>query len=378
MRHGLFSVCYAIALGAGVAVCAWAAPSGTPNWATGARLKERLAAHVTVSWSNLPLGRALAGLGAAEHVAIVLDRRVDPDRAVSLSLSQQPLATAFAEIARKTEIGYCQFGPVAYFGPPEAARLLRTLAAVRLDEIRPLGSAGARKFLVLRTWTWDELAEPRALVADLAAEADVEIVGAERIPHDLWPAADLPQLSWIDRLTLLAAEFDLAFRVESSGRKVTLIPIDKDTAVTRTYAAGRDAAKVAKAWARAIPGVQITVDKDKIRLKGRVEDHELVEQRLRGKSLDRPTVTTGPEVYQLSVESAALSKVIDQLTGRLNLQIQWDRAAIDAAGISVDQLISVKVKDASLDDLVRAVLAGTGLDFRRNGQEISIFPNPGR
>jgi hypothetical protein len=378
MRQGLFSACYAVALCAGVVACAWAAPTNASSRASGAKLKEQLAAQVTVSWSNLPLGRALAGLGAVEHVAIVLDRRIDPDRPVSLSLSQQPLAAAFAEIARKTDIGYCQFGPVAYFGPAEAARLLRTLAAVRLDELRPLGTAGARKFLVLRSWTWDELAEPRALLAELAAEADVEIVGAERIPHDLWPAADLPQLSWIDRLTLLAAQFDLAFRIEPSGRKVTLIPIDKDAAVTRTYAAGRDAAKVAKAWARAIPGVQITVDKGKIRLRGRVEDHELVEQRLRGKSLERPSVTAGPEVYQLSVESAALSKVIDQLTGRLNLQIQWDRAAIDAAGISVDQLISVKVKDASLDDLVRAVLAGTGLGFRRNGQEISIFPSPGR
>ena len=98
------------------------------------------------------------------------------------------------------------------------------------------------------------------------------------------------------------------------------------------------------------------------------------QQRLRGKPTEQTTVTAGKEVFQLSVENAALDQVVAQLAERLNLEFDWDRAAIDDAGIAADQLVSVKVKDASLDELVQAVLAGTGLAFRRNDRKISLYP----
>lgn len=346
----------------------------TGGWATGAAIGQQLAAPVSVSWSNLPLVRALKSLGTAQRMAVVLDRRVDPERPITLAIDQEPLGEALDKIARHLKLGYCQFGPIAYFGPPAMARRLRTLAALRLEELRQLPSPATRKLLMMRSWHWDDLTEPRQLVDDLAAEAGVEIGGADKIPHDLWPAADLPPLSWIDRLTLVAAQFELSFELDKTGRRAQLVAAPATVVLTRSYRAGADAAAVARRWAKALPDARVVVDKNRIRIEGRLEDHEAAQQRLRGKPMEQTTVTAGKEVYQLSVENAALDQVVGQVAERLNLEFDWDRAAIDAAGIATDQLVTVKVQDASLDELVRAVLAGTGLAFRRDDRKISLYP----
>src|SRR5262249_16044144 len=118
----------------------------------------------------------------------------------------------------------------------------------------------------------------------------------------------------------------------------------------------------------------VNVEGTTIRVEGTWEEHEQVEQRLRGTPTRKTTVTAGAEQYQLSVQSAALSKVVDQLAGRLGLTFDWDHAAIDAANISVDQLISLKVHYVSLDELLQAVFKDTGLSFRCEDRKVSIFP----
>lgn len=347
-------------------------PAG--SWATGADIKRQLATPASISWNMVPLARGLASLSNAQRVAIVLDRRIDPGQLVSLAVTSEPIADILQRLATQLRAGYCQLGPVAYIGPPEMAQRLRTLAAMRLDEARALPPASTRKFLAMRSWKWDELTEPAQLVQLLATEAGVTLAGAERIPHDLWPAADLPPLSWIDRLTLVAAQFDLTFRIAEGGKRVELTSVPEEVRVVRNYTAGRDAKAVVKRWSKDLPAAEVSLAGDKIRVAARVEDHESIESRLRGKPLAPATVTLGPERYQLSIEKAVLTKVIDELAGRLNLTITWDRPALDAAGLSAEQLVTVKIEDADLDALLRAVLNGTGLTFQRQDRAITILP----
>ena len=111
-----------------------------------------------------------------------------------------------------------------------------------------------------------------------------------------------------------------------------------------------------------------------MRVEALVEDHELLERRSRGKASKGAPIAAGKQIHQLSIENAALDKVVQQLGQRLNLQFRWDRAAINAAGIPLDQLISVKVQGADQDELLRAVFSGTGLTFRHEDRAISIYP----
>ncbi len=351
-----------------------AAGETPPEFATRGELAGRLRAPVSLSWTNTPAIRALAGLSDAQRIAIVLDRRIDPGQPLDLAAADEPLERVLAKIAEQLNSGYCQFGPVAYFGPQATARTLRTLAQQQTEEVRSLPEPRVAEFLRLRTTHWDDLAEPRNLAEALAKEADVELVGAEQIPHDLWRATDLPSLTWIDRMTLLAAQFDLAFKIEDAGKRVRLVDAPQHVSIERVYPGGRRAAAVAKRWAREIPDARIVVEGDTIRVDGRLEDHEYVERRFRGSPTRRTKVVPGKEVYQLTVANAALDEVLVQVAGRLKLELNWEHEAIDQAGIPIEQLISVNVKDVSLDELLRAILDGTRLTYDRRGQSIAIRP----
>jgi hypothetical protein len=349
-----------------------AAPAPPIAWAIGANLDARLAAPVSLSWSNAPLASSLANLSQSERVAVLLDRRVDPTTPVRLVLSQEPLEKSFAQVAGSAGVGYSQLGPVAYFGPRPVAKVLRTLAALRLADARALPAGAGRRLLQSKKWRWDDLAEPRQLLAELASEGGVRIAGTEPLPHDLWRAVDLPALGWTDRMTLLLAQFGLTFHIVGPGR-IELVPMPDEVALVRTYPAGRDAAALVERWAKTLPDARLSVDGDRVRLVGLLEDHQAFERRNRGGANNTRT-TKGKQVYQLSLQGAPLGKTIEQLAQRLNVEMNLDRAAIDAAGISLDQLVSVKVENADLDELVRAVLKGTGLEFRRTEAVVSIFP----
>src|SRR5262249_28482908 len=155
-------------------------------------------------------------------------------------------------------------------------------------------------------------------------DGGIAIDGKDVIPHDLWRAADLPQLSWVDRLTLVLAQFDKTFRIESSGTRVQIVPAPKKVSLVRTYQAGKQAKAVAKRWATALPKAQVTVEGESVRVAGTAEDHHFVEHRLRGAPTRKTTITQGQEVYQLKVNEAALSQIAAQLAERLHLQFEWD------------------------------------------------------
>ncbi len=342
-------------------------------WFTGTALEKQLAAPVSLAWTNMPLGRGLANLSASQHVAIVLDRRVDPEQPINLTLSPEPMAKIIRHIAERARLGYSQLGAVAYVGPPATARKLRTLSALRGANARRAGPSLTRKLLAARRWHWDDLSEPRQLVHQLAGEAGVTIAADYLVAHDLWGAADLPAMSWIDRLTLVAAQFDLTFDLAADG-KVELVPMPPSVELARTYPAGRDVEELAQRFRKEFPDARVSVEGNRIRLVALVEDHDAAARLLHPGANPRTTITAGRQTHRLGVEAVPLDRVLSELTRRLNLDIRLDKAAIEAAGISTGQLVTVKVEDADLDQLLTAVLKGTGLTYRREETRIAIVP----
>ncbi len=372
------SICAAVFWAASLAVPAICSAAPNASWLTGAQLVQKLAEPATFSWTNAPAQRVLANLSDTQHVAILLDRRIDPQQHVTLATTNEPLGDVLGELANRLSGGYCQFGPLAYIGPVETAEKLRTLAALRLEDVKRLDKERVRELLRLRAWNWDDLAEPRQLMEDLARQADVELIDEGRIPHDLWRGADLPPLSWIDRVTLLAAQFDLTFRLEGGGHRVRFTPLPAHLAIVRTYAVGGNAQALAARWARQLPEARVTAAGSEIRVEGRLEDHELAARRFQSTPQRRTTVTPGEQRFQFAVENAALDAVVAQLAERLDLDVQWDSDAIEAAGVATDQLITVRVKDATLDDLLRAIFQDTSLSFERTDKAVAIRPSARR
>jgi hypothetical protein len=309
--------------------------SGQVPWATGAQVSQRLAQPLDVFWSNNPLRDAVTNLCRAQRVAILIDRRVDPGQKLSLNVQDVPLQTVLRMVAERCGLGISRLGAVVYLGPPAAAQRLRPIAAAFDRAVRQLPAASQGKFFQSKPLAWEDLSTPRDLLEQLGRQNGVEITGLERLPHDLWAAADLPPLSLTERLTLIAAQFDLSFKIAAGGARLELAPLPEDLGA---LPADRPAISADRPSAKPAAGVE----------------------RIR--------------IERLSVRAEPLGPVLRQLAQRLGLELKLDERAIERAGISLDQRVTVLVEDATVDELLHQLLKSTGLGFRRHRNVVEILP----
>ncbi len=348
--------------------------NATPNWFTGKAFSQQLEQPTNVACSDRPLAVIVRSLAETQRVAMWLDRRVDPDRPLTLSIRGATLKAVIDQIAAEEKLGDSSLGAVVYLGPPDSAAKLRTLAHLRLEELKPLTAPKRKAMTESRAWHWDDLTTPRDLLAGLAREAHVEIRSPELIPHDLWPARSLPALAWIDRLTLLLIQFDLTFNVSADGNSVELVPIPQTVVASRSYPSGAPGREKIEVLARQYPETAVRKEGDQIVVEGRVEDLEaIVAAATTGRSTKTKTITPGKQVFKLSTEQP-LGALIEELGKRLDLDFQLDRDEIKRRGISLNQTVSVKVENASLDDLIDAVLSPAGLKGQRKDRVVRVSP----
>ncbi len=354
--------------------------------------QRRLDRPCGVFWTDVPLRRGLMRLGEVQGVPIFLDRRIDPDQRLTLSLDAPSLRQALESLAARLSLGVSYLDPIVYLGPPTAASRLRTLAALRQEEFPPQD----RRRALRRPAAWPTLRTPREILRDLCGEAGLSPENLEDIPHDLWPEIRLPAMPWTDRMTLVLIGFDRTFRVDSARNTVTFVPIPAEPTLTRRLPlpAGSSPGDIlAQHWQDAVPGVRAEIAGSELIAQGPLESLERLGELLRG--FDRalpprtsPGVTTSPGGPPASTASdpfltrrftvrqgqGTLDGVIRQLAVQLQMDLQIDAVALAARGIRLDHKITFTVNNGTVDDLWRAVLEPHGLSFERRGRAIRIFP----
>jgi hypothetical protein len=385
--------CLALVLAAMVAACSVAAAQETSNadratanthrhpWLLARGLQTALKQPVGVAWSkDYPLRAGLDGLSHAHQVAYLLDRRIDPGQGTDINLVDLPLAECLERLATAHGMGYSQVGAVAYFGPRETARKIRTLCALRGNEAGKLPGALRAAAAKKQPLAWPDLVTPRELLDDLATEAGVTIQGGEQIPHDLWGAADLPAIPWTDRLSLILAQFDLTYGWRE-GHSIELLPIPESVEVERSYPGGTHPSELVERWSKLAPNSRVEVQGSKILVTGLAEDHELISaNRTRATNSKRTAARPrkkqpGEKVYTLRVAQAVpLGKLLEELSRKMAFELEMDRELIEAAGISLEQAVRLEVKDATLEELLMEALEPAGLTFERHGDSIEVLP----
>ena len=303
----------------------------SPPDQAGKQPPSRRATTHSVHWEQLLLGAAIDRLQSVAGVELFLDRRVDPNQTVKLSLSNASAEEIVAGLAGACGLGYARSGSLFYLGPPQIAGRLTTLAAMRRQDATALPTKQRQSLLQRRRIVWPRLTEPRDLVVHLMEEHGWRVEHAERIPHDLWPAGHLPQLALADQLTLLLAGFDRTYRVVANEQAIEIIPVD---------------------WSRIPP---------------KATDVASTKQTV-------PPSANGKNVFSLRVENQPVGRVLDQLGRQLGWKLTVDEAAIRAAGRSLDQRVSVTVENVDADQLLDALLAPAGLKAERDGNGLRIKP----
>ena len=366
----------------GVGVCCWLAvavnaicsplASGfdpIARWKTGRDFQRALAGRFgVVSWPEGSGVRSqLQRLAQLQRVAIFVDRRIDPDLRVQISLRDVTLASLLERVAQECDAATTQLGDVIYIGPQSDTDALSDASHARTQEIARLPRGRAVRMQARRAWRWEALAEPAALIAELADEANVRIEGAEQIPHDLWPAANLPAMAWGDRLTLVLAGFGLTFEISSDGGSVRLRPLPEPELTAKTYTS----ILTQMAWDRLVeefPRSELSRTTDGIVLEGTAGDHLRLRRLLDQLAKPSGNAQRSQVVHTLRVAQQPVGAILKTLEKQLQLRM----VLADDAAEELQTRVTFDVREVSLEELLEATLAPTALTFRWDGDTLHI------
>jgi hypothetical protein len=290
---------------------------------------------IDAHWTGVPLREVAARLSGLGGVAVVVDRRLDPTAPVTLAASGEPLDKVLEAVAAQAGAEVALLAGHARITPASGAARARAGQAIREQEIRGLEPTLARLARARRAWAWPDGARPRDLVAAAAADAGIALEGLDTLPHDHFPAADLPPLPLAERLDLVLAHFDA--RVEWK----------------------RNAAPAGQRAAFQIVPIAATATAPP-----RTPPWQLKEAAPR-----RP-----PEfatTYSLKV-AAPLDELLATLAKQLGLSLDLDRAALEQLGVSPREIVRLDVKDASREALLDALLDPLGLGWRIERETLSV------
>jgi hypothetical protein len=233
------------------------------------------------------------------------------------------------------------------------------------------------RLLCSEAWQWEELTESRTLLASLADEGGVRVVNPEVLPHDLWPAASLPALPWVERMTLLLAGFDLSFEVSPDGQAIRLVPIPADFAFERVYPLASDSAAQVSKLRGLVPGAKLAVAGRKLRATASVADHRQITRALADETAPAEGTPSRPAAagkldpkkrYTVTMQNQPAGSVVATVARQLGIQTRYERTI----GARLTTKISLSVQDVPLGELMEKTLSPLGLAWRIEGEELVI------
>jgi hypothetical protein len=288
---------------------------------------------VRASWKAIPLREWAARAAPLAGMPVIVDRRLDPDRSITLDCRGEPLREALATAAAQADAEVAVLASSIRLVPRSQRGICERAEDARERNLARLPAAARAALRKRSQWTWPEAARPRDLAAAVAAEAGVTLDGIDQLPHDHFPAATLPEMSRAERIDLVLAHFDrrVDWRFRAGEVLGEIVPLDADLPPPR---------EVTK------------------RPQPRPRDM-------------RP----GTETFSLRA-AAPLEELLTTVAGRFGLALALDRESLAARGVAAAEIVRVDVRDASRDALLDAIVAPLGLAWRIEAERLHVSAPP--
>ncbi len=294
---------------------------------------DALETAVHATWTRLPLREWTWRAAELAGRPVILDRRLDPERPITLSARGESLRDLLRQVAAEAGGAVEELTASVRIVPTAAAGLAGLAERDRAIRLATLPAAARSKALRRQAWRWPAAARPRDLVAEAAAAAGLAIAGLETIPHDHFPAAELPPLPLADRLDLVLAHFD---------RRILWRPGPADT-VGRVV--GIDEA-ISPAARRSPPSPPRPAP---------------------GRAAARPV-----DSYTLRLE-APLDRALAAVAAQLGLALEIDTDSLTARGVAAAEIVRAEVRDATRDELLDAIVGPVGLAWTIEAGRLLVF-----
>lgn len=335
------------------------------EWRTGEALSKALLQKRSQLAEGVSLRAAVDGLQQETGIALILDRRIDPSSAQSLTTGLVTVRENIAQLARLAKAGMSVTEHLVVIAPPVAARRLKTVIALSEEHLtenkRTLAPTVTRAVSRPRVVPWNSGAEPRELFVSTARENGLTVDNAELIPHDIWAEAQLPALPFAVAAGLILNQFDLTFELTGPA-SIKLIPVPESPTITRNYRPPiRRRDQIKATWTRMFPSLPIKWTRAGATVSADVETHESLQAVIDGKP---EPVTTNDSLKTRRV-TLDLSQGVAR--GAIIQSLKQSKIPLTFEGIDqqkLNQLLSESVKltveEMPLDQFLDKVFDGTG------------------
>ncbi len=368
-------------------VLSWAGTNDLPKPAEvlviGAQYEQELTQPFSASWNSVSLREILQSISRAKKISFLLDRRIDPSRIRPISIDSVPLHVGIAQLAEQFEAKNAYLRNGLYIGPASSAAKLRTLIQLRSDELK----AKATKVSPLRRselnghhlLKWDNLDEPAAILQKIANRYDLELLGIELIPHDLWATATLPRANSAEAISVVLIQFDLTFRWLPGGGGIQIVPVPEHVELERKYVMSKSMrSRKAIEWKKRFPDATIVDNGKALVVTGSWEEHAELKRQGR-RTIPKPAPQKNAsllnEKFTLRVVKVPASELIEKLRSS-GVKVDFDEGQLKAAGIELSQRISLDLDQVSTAELFKAICDPLGLGFKLEPTRVELFVAP--
>jgi len=292
---------------------------------------------ISASWTGVPLRQWTDAATTLAGRPVILDRRIDPTTPVTLDVREEPCLAMIERVAAGADATIDRLAATLRIVPRSQAGRAAAGEAARQRDLATLPASLRRAAATRKPLTWHDAATPRDILASLAADGGVQLSEIASVPHDHLPAASFPALTLGERFDLVLASYDLRARWTTEGATIEPLP------------------EAAKPTARPTPPKPPRA---------------------------RPVKPGAVQRYTLTLD-APFDQALEAVATRLALALMLDRPSLQAAGIAPGEIVRVRVRDASREELLNALVAPIGLTWRIDGSALhvaapaSVDPAPG-
>ncbi|MEZ5940211.1 MAG: hypothetical protein R3C18_02385 [Planctomycetaceae bacterium] len=349
---------------------------------SGAAFQLACGRSVSIAGGDSPLLDVLSRVGNDQQVAILLDRRIDPTQLVGSDLRRMKLQTLVGNLAAQAEGGLSIVGDTFYIGPSTNIRRLRTLIELRERELREASGPARRRLFELlhrKELRWEDLSEPRQLVADLADQYQLQVEGIDTIPHDLWRRGLVTHSNGIESMLLLLTQFDLSFEWMQNFEGIRIVPVPAAPTVDRTHTPrGLLLPDATQATLAAFPDVVVKPSGKTLQITATVEEHEALEVLLGEKKPEsslpaRKPVVLANQRFTLRSRGQRFDLVLEALILD-GVDIEYDAEAFEQENIDLTSPVQLDLQQATIQQLMDAMTAQVAVDYTIRQNKVILEP----
>jgi len=353
------------------------------GWLTGRPLDHELAKPVNIAMNRTSPRQVVTRLRQLHRIALLLDRRIDPDQPIDVQFTQISLNEALESFANQLEGELARIGGTLYIGPPAEVDRIRTLIALKSLETRHFDGEDAvrRQFELARgtTLVWEDLAEPAALLEQVAEAFHVKRLAGETVPHDLWGAGAIVDLNATEALCLLLGQFDLTFAWRENGAAIEIVPAPETVTVEREHRPRSiSVAEAIEAVTLRWPDLSPQPRARSFTVAATAGQHDAIAELISpGRSApEGPPASQGPlsrRRFTLDATRAEAIAVLRTLQSQ-DVVVEYDAEVLQQAGIDLRTKVSLELDQATAEELLTQLCEPLGLRFEIDGKTVRLSP----